>query len=112
MKDRERAKQSMLFHEEIAGKKYAVNFVTSAWAIGEVAQAVMNYSISLRMIKEGRSLDKFHRWKPQYLPSLEERQELQASLDSFKRHLKRLHITVEPFAADARRIQEIGSVAF
>jgi len=108
MQESERAKQSMLFHEEIKSNKYALDFVTSPWAIGEVAHAVLNYSISLRMIKEGRSLDKFHRWKPQYLPTQEERKELQASLDSFLKHLNRLKITVKPFEVEARRIQDIS----
>jgi predicted nucleic acid-binding protein len=108
LKESERAKQSMLFHDDIRDKKYDVDFITSAWAFGELAQAAIDYTLSVRMIKEGHSLERFNKYKRNHPLSRQEIGDIRKSLEAFVQHLVKLRIEPKSLKTPSKGVQQFS----
>jgi len=98
----------MLFHEDIRHKRFNVGFITSAWAVSEIVQAAIDYIISVRMIKEGSSLDRLYKYKRNNPLSKEQIDEIRRSLQAFLKHLRKMGIEFATFRFGSGAVQNFA----
>ena len=84
---------------DLKKKQYDMSFVTSEWALAELHQAVLDYRVAVKMIRDLRNPRFFQTQKQQYQLTEDEKRKFVLSLNAFILYLRKLGINIKPFVS-------------
>jgi len=82
---------------DVKNNQYDTPIVTSEWALAELHQAVLDYRIAVKMIRDLRNPRFFQTQKQQYPLTEDEKRKFVLSVNAFILYLRKLGIEFKPF---------------